>query len=99
MIKLIVWILKYFAVAITLLLKIVIFKILILIFVYFLKKIENSILSFGKNEYGECATESQIKLNSIYQCNFFGKQNIIIKKINCGGNFNGFTIFLTGLNI
>jgi hypothetical protein len=51
----------------------------------------------GCNEYAQSGNENNEILTSIYRLYYFEKKNLKIKKIVCGCNWRGFSIFLTGL--
>jgi hypothetical protein len=53
----------------------------------------------GDNNFGQSGNGNKEKLQSIYKLNYFDNKNLRIKKIVCGGFYEGancFNIFLTG---
>jgi hypothetical protein len=50
----------------------------------------------GSNEFAQSGIGNDDDLESITKIDFFGKKNLKIKKIVCGGYLNAFNLFLTG---
>jgi hypothetical protein len=51
----------------------------------------------GDNLYGQSGSGNSKSLNPFYKLNYFENKKLKIKKIVCGGSFDIFNIFLTGI--